>query len=116
VKKKRVKNTKHSDNQWIKEGFPCPGLDSLRPGIQYLISSVCQNWVMNFKFNRNVEFNIHFLTLLFVFKTNIYYSIGLEKTVIVIVVYSIPVLQTEYTVHKPYFLYYIEAYALIWRQ
>jgi hypothetical protein len=48
-----------------------PGLDSFHPGIQYLISSVCQIWVVNYKFNQNVEFNIHFFTLPFTFKIKV---------------------------------------------
>jgi hypothetical protein len=38
-----------------------PGLESFRPVIQYFVCSVCQICVRNFKFNQNVEFNIHFL-------------------------------------------------------
>ncbi len=49
--------------------------DTFYPGFQYLISSVCQIWVMNIKFNQNVEFNIHFFKLLFVFKAKVYFSI-----------------------------------------
>jgi hypothetical protein len=54
----------------------CPGLDSFRYGLQYLVSSVCQICVVNLNVKKNWAFNIHFFTLLFVFKAKVYFSNG----------------------------------------
>ena len=55
--------------------FLCPGLDSFHPGIQYLISAVCQICVVKLNINKNVAFNIHLFALLIVLKTKIYFAI-----------------------------------------
>ena len=57
------------------QGFiECPGLEFFHSGFQYFASSVCQICVVKFKQYKNASFNIHFFTLLFVFRLKIYFA------------------------------------------
>jgi hypothetical protein len=62
-------------NIMINKVLVCPGLDSFHPGSQYLVSFVCQIGVVKLNFDQNISFNIHFFTLLIVFKAKIYFFV-----------------------------------------